>query len=127
MTNLLLEKEENMEAINLFQNKHFFFLSKYLMTVGEKILNENRGDNISSKIPCPFKWSLLLLLGAGGLPLSLEHALHLLPLSFSADVSPETLLGELQATLVFRHLQQLQTALFVRGEADRGDRGRRRK
>merc|ERR1711955_104187 len=67
-------------------------------------------------IPCPFKWSLRLLLGAGGLPLSLEHALHLLPLSFAADVSSETLLGELQATLVFRHLQQLQTALFVRSE-----------
>ena len=58
-----------------------------------------------------------LLLGAGGLSLSLEDCLHLLALSLSSDVGAETLLGELQASLVFRHLQQLQTTLLVRSES----------
>ena len=58
-----------------------------------------------------------LLLGAGGLSLGLEDCLHLLALSLSSDVGAETLLGELQASLVFRHLQQLQTTLLVRSKS----------
>ena len=58
-----------------------------------------------------------LLLGAGGLSLRLEDALHLLALSLAPDVSAETLLGELETSLVLGHLQQLEAALFVGREA----------
>jgi len=54
---------------------------------------------------------------AGGLPLGLKDALHLLALSFATNVGAQTLFGEFQATLVFGHLKQLETAFLVRGEA----------
>ena len=47
----------------------------------------------------------------------LENSLHLFALSLSADVSSETLLGELEASFVLGDLQQLETALLVRREA----------
>merc|ERR1712198_163937 len=67
--------------------------------------------------PIPFHSKVLLLLGAGGFPLCLQDTLHLLALSLSADVRSETLLGELQASLVLGHLQQLQASLLVRSES----------
>merc|ERR1712168_360635 len=61
--------------------------------------------------------STSLLLGAGRFPLRLKNRLHFFALSLSADVSSQTLLGELETSFVLGDLQQPEAALFVRREA----------
>ena len=58
-----------------------------------------------------------LLLSAGRFPLRLKNRLHFFALSLSADVSSQTLLGELETSFVLGDLQQLEAALLVRREA----------
>ena len=57
------------------------------------------------------------LLSAGRFPLRLKNRLHFFALSLSADVSSQTLLGELETSFVLGDLQQLEAALLVRREA----------
>jgi hypothetical protein len=54
---------------------------------------------------------------SGGFPLSDQDVSELVTLAFALSVRSQTMLQELQSTLILRHPQVFETTLFVRSEA----------